>query len=244
MATTEHPRRIPRPRLARTRWTVLAVLVLATLGIVSPYLSLDPATFFDEQRAIYVQHEAVLLAHIIGSMVALAVGPFQLVRRFRRGHARVHRTLGVVYVTAATVGGLGGLGMAPTAYTGLVASLGFATMAVLFLGCTWTGLVMILRGRVVEHRRWMIRSFSIVFGGVVLRLVLGTYSAVEDSVSGWLPFDTVYTATAWLCWVPSLLIAVWITRRRPAPPSSPRSGQPGRSTRRADDRGLTTSRPA
>jgi uncharacterized membrane protein len=221
MATTRQHRAAPRPRLARTRWGVVAVLCLATLLFVSPYLRFDPAYYFEEQRAVYLRHQALLGMHVIGAMVALAVGPFQLVRRFRRGRARVHRVLGVTYVAAATVGGLGGLGLAPTAYTGVVASLGFATMAVCFLGCTWTGVAMIVRGRVAEHRRWMVRSFAIVFGGVTLRLVLGTYSAVEASVSGWLPFHTVYTATSWLCWVPNLLLAVWITRRRPSLPGTP-----------------------
>ena len=76
---------------------------------------------------------------------------------------------------------------------------------------------MIMRGRIADHRRWMIRSFSLVFAGVTLRLILGTYTAAEGSVHSWLPFHTVYMATAWLCWVPNLLIALWITRSRPAP---------------------------
>ena len=134
-------------------------------------------------------------------MAALAIGPFQLLSRFRRGGAMVHRTLGVTYLIAATVGGLGGLGMATTAYSGIVASFGFATMAICWLACTWTGFAMIMRGRVAEHRRWMIRSFSLVFGGVTLRLILGTYSAVEGSVQNWLPFHTAYMAASWLCWV-------------------------------------------
>ena len=226
MATKQPPPATPARRWGRTRWAVLTVLCFTTVAFVSPYLTFDPAHFFDEQRAVYLQREVLLGMHVVGAMLALAVGPFQFLRRFRRGHARVHRTLGVVYVSAATVGGLGGLGMAPTAYTGLVASLGFATMAVLFLLCTWTGLAMILRGQVAEHRRWMIRSFSLVFGGVTLRLVLGTYSAVEGAVSGWLPFHTVYTVTSWLCWVPNLLLALWITRRRSVRPGDPAAGAP------------------
>jgi hypothetical protein len=42
--------------------------------------------------------------------------PFHL-PRLQRDSARVHRILGLTYLTAATVGGLAGLGMAPTAYT-------------------------------------------------------------------------------------------------------------------------------
>jgi uncharacterized membrane protein len=205
-----------RRRFGRTGWWVMTSLCLVTLANVAHYLQLNPATYFAEQRDVYLRREVMLGLHVCGAMVALAVGPFQFVPRLRRGHARVHRTLGVTYLTAATVGGVGGLGMASTAYTGLVASLGFASLAVCWLACTWTGLAMILRGRVADHRRWMVRSFSLVFAGVTLRLVLGTYTAVEGSVPSWLSFHTVYMTTAWLCWVPNLLVALWITRSRPA----------------------------
>jgi uncharacterized membrane protein YozB (DUF420 family) len=207
----------PRRRFGRTGWCVMTFLCFTTLAFVAHYLQFDPASYFEEQRAVYLQREVMLGLHICGAMVALAVGPFQFLPRLRRGNARVHRTLGVTYLSAATVGGLGGLGMASTAYTGIVASLGFATMGLCWLACTWTGFVMIMRGRVDDHRRWMIRSFSLVFGGVTLRLILGTYSAVEGWVHTWLPFHTAYTATSWLCWVPNLLIALWITGTRPAP---------------------------
>ena len=205
-----------RRRFGKTRWGVMTVLCFATLALVAPYLQFNPANYFEEQRAVYLGREVILGMHICGAMVALAVGPFQFWPRLRRGSARVHRTLGITYLTAATVGGLGGLGLAPTAYTGIVASLGFAAMGACLLACTWTGFLMIIRGRVADHRRWMIRSFSLVFGGVTLRLMLGTYSGVEGWVHTWLPFHTVYMATSWLCWVPNLLIAIWITRSRSA----------------------------
>lgn len=213
---TQGPR-AARRRFGRTGWVVMTVLCFVTLAFVAHYLQFNPASYFEEQRAVYLQREVMLGLHIGGAMVALAVGPFQFLPRLRRGSARVHRTLGLIYLSAATVGGLGGLGMAPTAYTGIVASFGFATMALCWLACTWTGFAMIMRGRVADHRRWMIRSFSLVFGGVTLRLILGSYGAVEDSVHSWLSFHTAYMATSWLCWVPNLLIALWITRSRPAP---------------------------
>jgi hypothetical protein len=29
-------------------------------------------------------------------------------------------------------------------------------------------------------------------------------------------FETAYAGISWLCWVPNLLIALWVTRRPPA----------------------------
>jgi hypothetical protein len=212
--TATHP---TRRGWRRTGWWTVTVLILATLALVSKYVGMNPANFFAQQREVYLGRETMLALHICGAATALAIGPFQFLPRLRRGHARVHRTLGITYLVAATVGGLGGLGMAPTAYTGLIASLGFGTLAVLWLACTWTGFAMVTRHRYSQHRKWMIRSFSLVFAGVTLRLVLGTYAALESSIHTWLPFHTVYTATAWLCWVPNLILATWLTRTRPAP---------------------------
>ena len=55
-------------------WTVMFLLVLLTTLIVSRYLSLDPGVFFPEQRAVYLAHLAILMMHIIGSMLALLIG--------------------------------------------------------------------------------------------------------------------------------------------------------------------------
>ena len=225
-------RRVLRRRIGRTGWVVMTVLCFATLALVAPYLQFNPTSYFEEQRPVYLRREVTLGLHICGSMVALAIAPFQLLPRLRRRRARVHRVLGFTYLTAATVGGLAGLGMATTAYTGTVASLGFAAMAISWLACTWVGFRLIMRGRIADHRRWMIRSISLVLGGVTLRLILGTYSAVENSIHSWLPFSTIYAATAWLCWVPNLLIALRITRTSAqVPRSRPSESSEGRWAR-------------
>lgn len=216
--TTATNGRPPGSPWRRIGWWTMTLLIFVTLAVVSQYIGMNPANFLAQQREVYLGRETMLALHICGAATALAIGPFQFLPRLRRGHARVHRILGIAYLTSATVGGVGGLGMAPTAYTGLVASLGFGTMGVLWLACTWTGFVMVMRHRFADHRRWMIRSFSLVLGGVTLRLVLGTYIALEGSVHSWLSFHTVYMATSWLCWVPNLLLALWLTRSRPGPP--------------------------
>lgn len=97
----------------RAGWWTMTVLILATLSLVSKYIGMNPANFFAEQREVYLGRETLLALHICGAATALAIGPFQFLPRLRYGHARVHRTLGIAYLAAATVGGLGGLGMAP-----------------------------------------------------------------------------------------------------------------------------------
>jgi hypothetical protein len=56
----------------------------------------------------------------------------------------------------------------------------------------------------------MIRNFSLTFAAVTLRLYL------PASLAAGLPFDTVYPAIAWLCWVPNLVVAEFLLRERRA----------------------------
>ena len=70
---------------------------------------------------------------------------------------------------------MSGLILAPTAYTGLVAVAGFTVLGLAMLFTTWTALRMVLAGRYGEHRRWMIRSFSLIMAGVMLRVWVPIY---------------------------------------------------------------------
>ena len=103
--------------------------------------------------------------HVLSGMLALLIGPFQFVRRLRRRFVRVHRFMGATYVASATALGVTGLILAPTAYTGLVASAGFTVLDLAMLFTTWTAVRMVVAGRYGEHRRWMIRSFSLIMAG-------------------------------------------------------------------------------
>ena len=80
-------------------WAVLLLLVLFVELIVSRYLTLDPDVFFPEQRAVYMAHLTILIMHIVGSMLALIIGPFQFLLRIRKGHwLKIHRWLGRTYL--------------------------------------------------------------------------------------------------------------------------------------------------
>jgi uncharacterized membrane protein len=144
---------------------------------------------------------------------ALLIGLLQFVRRLRRRFVRVHRVMGAVYIASATGLGLSGLVLAPTAYTGAVASAGFTLLGLATLFTTWTALRMVLAGRYSEHRRWMIRSYSLIWAGVMLRVWVPIYLGFSGLGIVDVTFETAYATIAWLCWVPNLLIACWWTRR-------------------------------
>ncbi|WP_370120675.1 DUF2306 domain-containing protein [Streptacidiphilus sp. MAP12-33] len=189
-------------------WLVTTLLSVLAVAYAARYLTLDPAVFFSRQRAVYLRHELPLAVHISGAVVAMATGPWQFSGRLRRRRPRLHRRLGVAYLLGCLVAGIGALLLAPIAYGGPVAGLGFAALAVAWLVTGAIGLRMILRRRVADHRRWMLRSFALTFAAVMLRLMLGVAGALH------LDFRASYQAVAWLSWLPNLILAWWFTRPR------------------------------
>jgi hypothetical protein len=192
---------------------LLFLLCVDVVVVVSPYLTFDPAAYLSEQREPYLRVEFFLGVHVLSGILALLVGPFQFVGRIRRRFLRMHRFLGAVYISSATALGLTGLVLAPTAYTGLVAVLGFTFLDLAMLFTTWTAVRMVAARRIGEHRRWMIRSFSLILAGVMLRLMTFAHAVLTAAGVTDMTFETAYAAISWLCWVPNLLIALWVTRR-------------------------------
>jgi uncharacterized membrane protein len=229
----DHPRpkgRLAR-QLARPGWVIMTLAcVYIAIFFASPYLTFNPEVYF--QREPYLQHEFALGVHVLSGILALLIGPFQFVRRLRRRFVRVHRFMGATYVASATALGVSGLILAPTAYAGLVTSAGFTFLDLAMLFTTWTAVRMIVAGRYGEHRRWMIRSFSLIMAGVMLRVWSPLYSVAAGVGLVDFSFETAYAAIAWLCWVPNLMFAIWFTRH-PAEVASAGVGHWWRRPRRA-----------
>jgi hypothetical protein len=199
--------------LAKPGWVIMTLLSLTTIAFVARYLAFNPDSYFPEQREVYMHREFVLGVHVLCGMLALAIGPFQFIARLRRGFLRVHRFLGATYIAACTGLGLSGLALATTSYPSWVTSLGFGLLGLSMLFTTWTALRMVLAHRFADHRRWMIRSFSLIFAAVMLRIMTPLYGVLSSAGLVSFSFATAYTWIAWLCWLPNLLIAIWFTRR-------------------------------
>lgn len=209
-------RQIQGMRASRVGWILMTALSLLIVLIASRYLRFNPADYFELQRSVYVDRELILGLHVGGAMLALALGPWQFSSRIRKRWPRVHRVTGRLYLLGCLAGGIGGLVLAQTAHGGIVASVGFTALAIAWLVTGAVAVRMILIGRIAEHRRWMIRSFSLTFAAVTLRLMLGVYGGLSEAGVVHFDFTTAYVAIAWLCWVPNLLVALWFTRRLPS----------------------------
>src|SRR5262245_54635777 len=180
-------------------WTVLTFLATAIARYAAAVL-LVPGfgpPFLAERRA---RMPVALGAHIAGGLVALALGPWQLLAGPR---GKRHRWMGRIYAVAVFAGGLGGLALATVSMGGLVAHVGFGALAILWLATTALAWRHALARDFDAHRRWMMRSLALTFAAVTLRLLLPLAGLAGVA------FADAYPAIAWACWVPNLLVAEW-----------------------------------
>lgn len=180
----------------------LGVAAYATIGYgVMPLGSL----VHPDMKTAFEAHPLGVYLHVFAAAVALLLGPFQFSARLRRTRIHLHRWMGRVYLGAGVlVGGLSGLYISMFAFGGLVAKLGFASLAVCWLYTGLRAFLAIRSGAVAEHRKWMVRNFSLAFAAVMLRLY------IPASVLAGADFSVAYPIIAWLCWLPNLLVADWV----------------------------------
>lgn len=189
-------------RWALIRWGICALLCAGVVGVAAQY-------YFHRPTGHLRQHYPVLLVHIIAGSVALLTGPWQFSRRLRTRNLSLHRWMGRIYLLAVALGSLAGFRLALISDGGIVTHFGFGTLAVLWFFTGFMAYRSAIAGRIEEHREWMIRNFSLSLAAVTLR----HYLPFMLFVMHW-PFLRAYIPISWLCWVPNLIAAEWIIRRR------------------------------
>ncbi|HVE79962.1 MAG TPA: DUF2306 domain-containing protein, partial [Gemmatimonadaceae bacterium] len=196
------------PLLKRVGWGVMTFLAM-TVVAYALLLLVVPAARPPFLRERFAALPLATFAHLLAGAVALGVGPFQLSSGFRSRFLTAHRWMGRGYVAAVLAGGAGGLAMATVSMGGLPAHLGFGLLATLWLATVAVAYRRIRSGDVAGHRQWMIRNYALTLAAVTLRLY------IPLSLAAGIPFEEGYPMIAWISWVPNLLVAEWLVRRRP-----------------------------
>lgn len=182
----------------------LSVLVaLATFRVIPLGLSLS----FAEMLGHLDQRWWAFVLHIWGASAALGLGSVQFFAGFRAKHLGIHRWIGRLYAISILIAGVAGFIVALGAEGGIIASVGFGLLAILWLSVTFNAVRLARARRIAEHKRWMIRSFALTFAAVTLRLYLLGFMGAGFTYTE----ASVYLA--WMCWVPNLIIVEWLLRR-------------------------------
>ena len=148
--------------------------------------------------------------HITFGGIALLVGWTQFSKNLRNRYLNTHRMIGKIYVPAVMLSSIAGFYIALFATGGTVCTLGFGTLAVLWFYTILKAYTSILKRDIKQHENWMIRNYALTFAAVTLRIYMpllqfGIFHG--DFLPG-------YRIVSWLSWVPNLIIAEIIIRKR------------------------------
>lgn len=133
----------------------------------------------------------------------------QFSNKIRHRYLNLHRLLGKIYVTAVLCSGSAALYIAFFATGGIICSTGFGLFALLWLITDIKAYTSIRRLDIVHHENWMIRNYALTFAAVTLRIMLPAGQSLLH-----LEFISVYRFVAWFCWIPNLLFAEWLIRKK------------------------------
>ena len=202
--------------MKKTLWFIITILAISISGYaIVQYLILGPdksgfvmskMNFGHVLNAVWY---IMLYIHASASLIALALGPFLLSRKIRNKNQTLHKRLGIIYYIGILFGGLSGLYLAFHATGGILSTFGFGLLSLFWLSTAGTALYQIKQRQIEQHRKWMIRNYSLTFAAVTLRMWLLVFillAGVENYV-------TSYTIISWLCWIPNLLIAEYYLRK-------------------------------
>jgi hypothetical protein len=156
-------------------------------------------------------------AHFFTGAVLLILGPLQLLTGARPRYRAGHRWVGRLYVLAAGVAGVAGLGFIAAKGTvgGPIMSAGFALYGVLVTLAAAQTYRHALSRRFDTHRVWAIRLFALAIGSWLYRMEYGFWIAFTDglgstqSFTG--PFDHLM---AFAFYLPNLVVAELLIRAK------------------------------
>ncbi|MDF0706714.1 MAG: DUF2306 domain-containing protein [Bacteroidota bacterium] len=146
--------------------------------------------------------------HIAFGGLALIVGWSQFIKKLRTQRLQLHKNLGKVYVVSVLASGACSIYLGFYATGGLISSLGFISLGVIWLFTTLRAYLAIKKRDISLHQGMMVYSYAACFAAVTLRIWLPTLTIVLGE------FLLAYKIVAWLCWVPNIIFAhLWVRKK-------------------------------
>lgn len=192
-------------RLSAVAWVLWTLIVLTSLYYAAqalPYLA-SPIEHL-RLRPDPPGEAWALRLHAVGGLIALGLGPWQLLTPLRRRAPSLHRLAGYGYVLAVAMGVAGAVVIARTPGGAAANAFAFYALAALWAIATSLALAHAIAKRWRQHQRWMYRSFALSFAAVTLRAGMPMLQDMGFAASD------IYTIAAWASWTLNLIVVEWI----------------------------------
>ncbi|REE83882.1 putative membrane protein DUF2306 [Paenibacillus taihuensis] len=112
----------------------------------------------------------VMYVHVAFGCLAMASGLVNFVSRNYEKHRKFHRVNGYFYTASVFLVVLSSGYMAPCATGGRVSSVGLNVLSMIWMAVTVIAIVHVRKKRIVQHRRWMVRSYAFCFTNLLIHL--------------------------------------------------------------------------
>jgi hypothetical protein len=200
------------------------LLLCGTILVATWYINTSALKYLTVSRDTYgifwPRHEW-LFAHALAGTLALFIGPFQFWPGLKQSRPMLHRVMGVIYAASALVGAVAALYLAFHTDFGWMYAMGLTSMAMAWMISTGLATIAIYRQVIPQHKEWMVRSYVVTFGFVVLRIVADVLESRNiGSVSDRLAVGS------WICWSVPLLITEALMQGRKVFAARPSKGSP------------------
>ena len=202
------------------RWFYPAMSLLALaffsnlmIGLTLPYMAMRSNTgFLHTKLSIYhLRHwRFSFYIHVFLSSLVLLAGFTQFAPRLLVRYPRIHRSMGWIYLVIVTVvSGPAAFVLALYANGGWGARISFALLALLWIGFTAVAGYCAFRRRFTLHGAFMFRSYALTLSAITLR----AYTWLMDWLLLPIHPREIYILSAWLSWIPNLLLAEILIRK-------------------------------
>lgn len=141
-------------------------------------------------------------AHVYTSIFVLFSGFIAVFVKPKAAFRNLHRFFGKIYVILLLLlAAPSGIYMGFYANGGILAKISFVILGILWWFTTYKAYLEIRKKNVLNHKKWMYRSYALAVSAITLRLwkVVLVYFFQPNPVD-------VYEIIAWLGWVPNLIL--------------------------------------
>jgi hypothetical protein len=152
----------------------------------------------------------IFYVHVYSAIFVLLAGFTQFNAKILAKYPKVHKWLGYLYVSFVLLfAAPSGVFIGWFANGGVMAKTSFIILGVLWFWFTLKATLLILERKVIDHKKLMYRSFALATSAITLRL----WKVILVYLFHPAPMD-VYQIIAWLGWIPNLLIAEWLIKKK------------------------------